>query len=51
MKVLELFKNGVKVAEVDVSSWTIQELVDLLRIEVNLLNREGRLRNGERDLS
>ena len=45
MTVLELFRNGVKVAEVEISSWTLRELVELLRVEVNLLNREGRLRN------
>jgi hypothetical protein len=44
MKLLELFKDGKKVAEIDVSALTFRELIELLRIEVNLLRREGRLK-------
>ena len=49
MKVLELFKNGKKVAEIDVTCLSFRQIVDLMKVQVELFGRKARLRNPEAD--
>jgi hypothetical protein len=49
MKILEMFKDGKKVAEVDVTCFSFQDMIDLMRDQRELLGRKVRLVNPEAD--
>lgn len=49
MRILEMFKDGVKVAEIDATCLSFRQMVDVMRDQVELFGRRVRLRNTEAD--
>ena len=45
MRILEMFKDGVKVAELDVSCLSFRQMVDVMRDQVKCFGRRVRLLN------
>jgi len=49
MRLLEMFKGGKKVAELDVSCLSFRQMVGVMRDQVKCFGRRVRLRNPEAD--
>ena len=49
MTILELFKDGKKVAEIDVTCLSFRQIVGLMKVQVEVFGRKARLRNPEAD--